>query len=93
MPQDFVASNGVGVRYRENGDIEVTTLFGWALAMPRDAASAVLEFLSDENESHFPYPHFEFNPEHAYTRITHIPSKQTPSNAGSDLGPNPYKED
>lgn len=67
---DFVASNGVGVRYRENGDIEVTTVFGWALALPENAASAVVEFLKSETH---PYPQYEPHSEHEYTGVIHNP--------------------
>lgn len=80
---EFVASNGVGVRYREDGSIEVSTLFGWALAMPAPASSAVLEFLRSENEGAsngdipgtFPYPNFKPSPDHVYTSITHNPRR------------------
>lgn len=68
---DFVASNGVGVRYRENGDIEVTTVFGWALALPENAASAVLEFLKSERT--FPYPEYKPGSGDQYTEITYSP--------------------
>lgn len=54
---DFVASNGVGVRYREDGAIEVTTVFGWALAMPTTAADAVREFLDSERLEETPPRH------------------------------------
>ena len=68
---DFVASNGVGVRYRKNGDIEVTTVFGWALALPKAAASAVAEFLRSEGT--FPYPEYKPGSGEGYTGITHSP--------------------
>lgn len=67
---DFVASNGVGVRYRKNGDIEVTTVFGWALALPGNAASAVVEFLRSET---YPYPDYRPGSEHTYKGIIHNP--------------------
>lgn len=71
---DFVASNGVGVRYRENGDIEVTTVFGWALALPENAASAVREFFSSERT--VPYPEYKPGSGEAYTAITHKPGNR-----------------
>lgn len=44
----FVSSTGVGVRDRGDGAIEITTAFGWALALPTDAANAVREFVKNE---------------------------------------------
>lgn len=41
----FISSAGVGVRDRGDGAIEITTAFGWALALPIEAANAVREFL------------------------------------------------
>lgn len=44
----FISSAGVGVRDRGDGAIEITTAFGWALALPADAANPVREFLKNE---------------------------------------------
>lgn len=52
----FKSSTGIGVRNRDDGAIEITTIFGWALALPTDAADAVREFLGHETAHPYPAP-------------------------------------
>ncbi|QWY84627.1 hypothetical protein QEH34_gp45 [Microbacterium phage Footloose] len=52
----FISSAGVGVRDRGDGAIEITTAFGWELALPIDAAKAVREFLQHEPAQAPPAP-------------------------------------
>ncbi|USH44584.1 hypothetical protein SEA_CASSITA_9 [Microbacterium phage Cassita] len=45
-------------------------MFGWALALPGNAASAVVEFLRSET---YPYPDYRPGSEHTYKGIIHNP--------------------